>query len=110
MAGLAFMVFRQQGEINQLKSTTTTLSQLGQLLSVAEQDPVAREFIGKGSYETSIDTLDESDFSRMPAIYKNLTDKHPVQLNLTRGTGSLLVIIASDKVMKVVPVTSLRIT
>ncbi len=119
---LGYMVFQREKEISLLKgttttaaeSTTTTLSekqlQIRQLLAVAEQDATVKDFISKGVYQIYLDILDESDFNSLPAIYRNLTRENLFQLNYTRDNHALLVILTPEKVLKVVPLTAMKIT
>lgn len=117
------MIFQREKEISLLRgtttataaeSTTTTLSekqlQIRQLLTVAEQDTIVKEFISAGDYNIYLDFLDEEDFSRLPAIYNGLPRENLLQLNFTKSNKALLVIMTPEKVIKVVPVTNLKIT
>jgi len=80
-----------------------------QLLQIAMQDEQVKKFIASGDYDIYLDILDESDFGRLPAIYKDLPKNNLFQFNFTRANGALLVILTPEKVHKVVPVTNLRI-
>jgi hypothetical protein len=114
---LGYMVYQREKEISILKSLTsptTTLSagelQVKQLLDVAQTDEIVKEFTASGGNKIYLDILDENDFNKLPAIYKNITRENLLQLNITKGSRALLVIMTPEKVLKVVPVTNLRIT
>ena len=114
---LGYMIVQRERELRLLReqtSTTTTLMLADtitarELLDIAGTHEEVKKFISQGDYDIYIDVLDETDFNRLPAIYKDIPREDLFQINYTRQERALLVILNPAGVIKVVPVTNLRI-